>query len=52
MRQATHGDTVSVHYRGKLHDGSVFDASLDRESLQYTSVEVKSFRVLKKPWWE
>jgi len=36
MRQATHGDTVRVHYRGKLHDGSVFDASFDREPLQFT----------------
>jgi peptidylprolyl isomerase len=35
MRQAKHGDTVRVHYRGKLQDGSVFDAS-DREPLQFT----------------
>jgi peptidylprolyl isomerase len=34
-RQARHGDTVTVHYRGKLQDGSVFDAS-DREPLQFT----------------
>jgi peptidylprolyl isomerase len=34
MRQAKHGDTVRVHYRGKLQDGSVFDAS-DREPLQF-----------------
>ena len=36
MRQARHGDTVRVHYRGQLCDGSVFDASLDREPLQFT----------------
>jgi peptidylprolyl isomerase len=36
MRQATHGDTVKVHYRGKLHDGSVFDETFDREPLQFT----------------
>lgn len=36
MRQATHGDTVRVHYRGKLHDGSIFDESFDREPLQFT----------------
>ena len=36
MRQAKHGDTVRVHYRGKLHDGSVFDATFDREPLQFT----------------
>lgn len=36
MRQAKHGDTVKVHYRGKLHDGSEFDASFDREPLEFT----------------
>ena len=36
MRLATHGDTVMVHYRGKLHDGSVFDDTGDREPLQFT----------------
>jgi peptidylprolyl isomerase len=36
MRQAKHGDTVKVHYRGKLHNGSVFDATFDREPLQFT----------------
>jgi len=36
MRQAKHGDTVRVHYRGKLHDGSVFETSFDREPTQFT----------------
>jgi peptidylprolyl isomerase len=36
MGQAKHGDTVMVHYRGKLQDGSVFDDSFDREPLQFT----------------
>ena len=36
MRQAKHGDTVKVHYRGKLHNGSVFDASFGREPLEFT----------------
>lgn len=36
MRQATHGDTVMVHYRGTLHDGSVFDETNDREPLRFT----------------
>jgi FKBP-type peptidyl-prolyl cis-trans isomerase 2 len=36
MGQAKHGDTVRVHYCGKLHDGSVFDTSFDREPLQFT----------------
>jgi peptidylprolyl isomerase len=33
--QARHGDTVRVQYRGKLQDGSVFDAS-HRKPLQFT----------------
>src|SRR5919106_985903 len=36
MKHATHGDTVKVHYRGKLHDGSVFDDTFDGEPLQFT----------------
>jgi len=36
MRLATDGDTVMVHYRGELHDGSVFDDTDDREPLQFT----------------
>lgn len=45
MRQAKHGDTVKVHYRGKLHNGSVFDASFGREPLSLPSVKVKLSRV-------
>jgi len=36
MAQAKHGDTVKVHYTGKLHDGSVFDTSNNRDPLQFT----------------
>jgi len=36
MAQAKYGDTVKVHYTGKLEDGTVFDTSLNRDPLQFT----------------
>ena len=36
MRPAQDGDTVRVHYTGKLEDGTVFDTSLQRDPLQFT----------------
>jgi len=36
MTQAKYGNTVKVHYTGKLGDGTVFDSSIDRDPLQFT----------------
>ncbi|HOB17523.1 MAG TPA: peptidylprolyl isomerase [Candidatus Methanoculleus thermohydrogenotrophicum] len=36
MAQAKQGDTVRVHYTGKLDDGTVFDTSSERSPLEFT----------------
>jgi len=36
VAKAKEGDTVQVHYTGKLKDGTVFDTSQDREPLSFT----------------
>jgi peptidylprolyl isomerase len=36
MQQAQNGDTVKVHYQGKLRSGETFDSSDGREPLQFT----------------
>lgn len=36
MEQVKHGDTVHVHYEGKLPSGELFDSSEGREPLRFT----------------
>ena len=36
MAEAKLGDTVRVHYTGRLEDGTVFDTSMERHPLRFT----------------
>ena len=36
MTQAKNGDSVKIHYTGKLDDGTVFDSSEGRDPLDFT----------------
>ena len=36
MATAKEGNTVKIHYTGKLEDGSVFDSSENKEPLEFT----------------
>jgi peptidylprolyl isomerase len=44
MQQVKAGDTVKVHYHGRLTDGTIFDSSSGREPLEF---EVGSGMVIK-----
>ncbi|HIE05506.1 MAG TPA: peptidylprolyl isomerase [bacterium (Candidatus Stahlbacteria)] len=41
MVEAKRGDTVKVHYTGKLDNGRVFDSSIKKEPFQFTLGEGK-----------
>ncbi|MDG5767879.1 peptidylprolyl isomerase [Balneolales bacterium ANBcel1] len=41
MATIKEGDTVKVHYTGKVADGTVFDTSREREPLEFTIGEGK-----------
>jgi peptidylprolyl isomerase len=36
MTQVKDGDTITIHYTGKLDDGTTFDTSIDKDPLEFT----------------
>ena len=36
MQQVKNGDTIKIHYKGRLDDGTVFDSSEGRAPLEFT----------------
>ncbi|MGA1825465.1 MAG: FKBP-type peptidyl-prolyl cis-trans isomerase [bacterium] len=48
MSHAKNGDTVKIHYTGKLEDGTVFDSSVDRVPLEFKIGENKVIQGFEK----
>lgn len=48
MTQATEGDTVQIHYTGKLPDGTVVSTSQGKQPVQFTIGEGKVIPGLEK----
>lgn len=48
MEQAKSGDTVVIHYTGRLDDGSVFETSNDQDPLSLTIGQNKTIKVLEE----
>lgn len=48
MTQAKRGDTVRVHFTGRLDDGTVFGSSTNRDPLEFTIGEDQILRGFEK----
>lgn len=48
MGKAKSGDSVKVHYIGKLEDGTVFDSSRDRDPLEFKLGEGQVIRGIEE----
>jgi peptidylprolyl isomerase len=48
MTFAKRGDTVRVHYTGKLKDGSIFDSSREREPLRFAIGEARTLATFEE----
>ena len=35
MSKTKNGDTIKIHYKGKLEDGNIFDNSKERQPLEF-----------------
>jgi len=48
MAEAKNGDTVKVHYKGTLEDGTIFDSSHERGPLEFTLGENKVIEAFER----